>query len=617
MADRSPPGISGGSLLQELKRRHVVRIAVAYAAAAWLVLQLAGLVLPALGAPPWVFRVLLGIVALLFPIALVLAWAFEVTPDGVRRTEPAHSPAARPAAQGRRVGGTLNTITIAVLAVAVAVLGWRQFGPSRSAAGPRASAVPDRSIAVLPFVNASPDSTNQYFSDGLSEDLIIALSQLPGLRVIGRESSFQFRGRDLDSKMIGQKLGVTHLLEGSVSREADEVRIRAELVNAADGSMLWSERYDRPYRKLFALQDDLTRAVATALESRLLGAGGRTSAPAQSDRPPGGSVPAYNVYLEGNFYFRRFTQPDLHRAIDYYRQAIRLDPRYAAAFAALSHAWTDLGRGFPAGRERQRAYDSAGVAAAAALSLDPGLAEAHLSRGILLQSQLDWVRSEAEYRRALELAPNSGPAQRYLASALATLGQLDEAVGLFRRALQADPLDAFAYSDLAWDLAGLGRYDEAADAARRVIALQPTSPGRHAALAWNEIFRGDTAAALRAALAEPSPPDRRGALALAYTALGDRPLADAALDSLIANDAGVNAYGIAEVYGLRRDPDRAFAWLDRAWKQREPGISGFLADPFLLPFRNDPRYAAFCRKAGLPVPGEAGNGAGTNTRPAA
>lgn len=594
-----------GSFLQELKRRHVVKVGVAYAAAAWLVLQLAGLVLPALGAPAWVFRALLGIVALLFPIALVLAWAFEVTPQGVRRTEPAYSPEARPPAQGRRVGGTLNTITIAVLAAAVAILGWRQFGPSRSGAGPRTKSSTDRSIAVLPFVNASPDSTNQYFSDGLSEDLIIALSQLPGLRVIGRESSFQFRGRDLDSKMIGQKLGVSHLLEGSVSREADEVRIRAELVNAADGSMLWSERYDRPYRKLFALQDDLTRAVATALEAKLLGPG-RTGPPPQSDRPPGGSVPAYNVYLEGNFYFRRFTEPDLHRAIHYYRQAIQLDPRYAAAFAALSHAWTDVGRGFPQGPDRQRAYDSASAAADAALSLDPGLAEGHLSRGILLQSQLDWVRSESEYRRALDLAPNSGPAQRYLASALATLGQLDQAVGLFRRALQADPLDAFAYSDLAWDLAGLGRYDEAADAARRVIAIQPTSPGRHAALAWNEVLRGDTAAALRAAQAEPSPAARRGALALAYTALGDRPRADAALDSLIASDAGANAYGIAEVYALRKDPDRAFAWLDRAWKQRDPGISGFMADPYLIPYRNDPRYAAFCRMAGFPVPGGTG-----------
>ncbi|MDP2480221.1 MAG: tetratricopeptide repeat protein [Candidatus Palauibacterales bacterium] len=607
---------SSSSFLEELKRRHVVRVALAYGAAAWLVLQMAGLVLPALGSPLWVFRVLLGVVALLFPIALVLAWAFEVTPEGVRRTEPADSPIARPIAQGRRVGGTLNTLTIAVLAGAVAVLAWRQFGPSRATSGRGTSAASDRSIAVLPFVNASDDSTNQYFSDGLSEDLIIALSQLPGLRVIGRESSFQFRGKDLDSKMIGQKLGVTHLLEGSVSREDDEVRIRAELVDAADGSMLWSVRYDRPYRKLFALQDDLTKAVATALEARLLGPG-RPGAPAQSDRPPGGSVPAYNVFLEGNFYFRRFTEPDLRTAIDYYRQAIRLDAQYAAAYAALSHAWTDVGRGSPAGPERRQAYDSARAAADAALSLDPDLADGHLSRGILLQSQLDWRDSEAEYRRALELAPSSGPAQRYLASALATLGQLDEAVRLFRQALQADPLDAFAYSDLAWDLAGLGRYEEGAAAARRVIALQPTSPGRHAALAWNEVLRGDTAAALRAALAEPSPGARRAALALAYTALGDRARADPALDTLVSIDGNVNAFGIAEIYALRREPDPAFAWLDRAWRQHDPGISGFLADPFLLRYRDDPRYAAFCRKAGLPPPGEAGAGAGMKARSAA
>ena len=613
MLEPPRPGNATGSFLEELKRRHVVKVALAYAAAAWLVLQLAGLVLPALGAPPWVFRVLLGLVALLFPIALVLAWAFELTPGGVRRTEPAHSPEARPLSHGHRVGGTLNVITIAVLAVAVGVLGWRQFRPSHHAARAATESAPDRSIAVLPFVNASPDSTNQYFSDGLSEDLIIALSQLPGLRVIGRESSFQFRGRDLDSKRIGEQLGVTHLLEGSVSREDDEVRIRAELVNAADGSMLWSQRYDRPYRKLFALQDDLTKAVATALEAKLLGAG-RAVAASQTDRPPGGSVSAYNVFLEGNFYFRRFTEPDLRTAIDYYRQAIRMDPRYAAAYAALSHVWTDLGRGFPPGPERRRAYDSAGTAADSALSLNPDLAEGHLSRGILLQSRLDWRDSEVEYRRALDLAPASGPAQRYLASSLATLGQLDDAVHLFQQALTADPLDAFAYSDLAWDLAGLGRYDEAADAARRVVAMQPTSPGRHAALTWNEILRGDTAAALRAARAESSPSARRWALALAYAALGDRVRADAAVHALTESDADASAYFIAEVYALRRQPDEAFRWLDRAWDQREPSISGFLADPFFLRYREDPRYVAFCRTAGLPVPRAMGGPAATRAR---
>ncbi|MGH8216701.1 MAG: hypothetical protein ACREPZ_13545, partial [Rhodanobacteraceae bacterium] len=311
---------------EELRRRHVVRVAIAYAVVAWLLLQLLSIVFPTFGAPAWVLKVVMVLLAAGFPVALVLAWAFEMTPEGVRRTEPAGSSQSQTGEQGHQIGRTLNAAIIIALVLAVALLGWRLLvlrhapavearvastassspeGASSpdtakrnpgtilgaapdSAAGAAASglrtaaptnalpaaAIPAKSIAVLPFANEGGDQDQQYFSDGLSEDFITALSQFAGLKVIGRNSAFQFRNSKDDAQTIGAKLGVAHLLEGSVRRQGDEVRISAELIDTRDASTLWSQHYDRPYKDLFALQDAITHAVAGALQAKLLDSGG-------------------------------------------------------------------------------------------------------------------------------------------------------------------------------------------------------------------------------------------------------------------------------------------------------------------------------------------------------
>ena len=461
---------------------------------------------------------------------------------------------------------------------------------------------PPHSIAVLPLANESGDSSQQYFSDGISEDLITALAQFPGLKVIGRTSSFHFRDSKEDSRSIGAKLGVAHVLEGSVRRSGDTVRVIARLINTEDGSAQWSQRYDRPYKDLFALQDEVTSAVVVALQAKLL-AGEHASV--QTERPPSGSVEAYNAFLQGEFFVRRGTEADYRKAIGFYTQATELDPRYARAWSGLSGAWCGLSAIFLEGTSAQEAYAKSRAAADRALVLFPELAAAHIARGQLLyNADFDWRGSEAEYRRALELAPSDGRAKYALGVQLANFGQVEQAIGLTREALASEPLRDDWYSNLALYLFGFNRLDEAERAIRRAIDLQPVAPLYHVTLASIEIQRGNADAALAAAQQEPPGVWQDVALALARQIGVDRSAADSAVRTLIAKDAGTSAYQIAEVYALRGDANETFVWLERAWTSRDPGIAALLFDPFILRYKDDPRFAAFCRKVGLPTPAE-------------
>jgi TolB-like protein/Tfp pilus assembly protein PilF len=511
---------------------------------------------------------------------------------------PVPTVARRPAAVTPRRSSRLVPAVLAVVLVAVAAYlliekPWTaKFAP------------PAHSVAVLPLTNESGDAKEQYFSDGISEDLITALSQFPGLNVIGRTSSFQFRDSKEDSRSIGAKLGVAHLLEGSVRRSGDVVRVSAELINTADGIAQWSERYDRPYKDLFALQDEITRAVAGALRAKLLPG---EHAAAQSERPPSGSLDAYNAFLQGQFYFSRITEADLRKAIESFTQATELDPRYALAWSGLSRAWTNLSQQFLEGAPAQEAYTKARAAADRALSLSPELAAAHLARGlVLLDADFDWRGAEAEFRRALGLAPNDGYAKFCLGGQLAIFGELERAIALTREALATEPLRANWYSWLANYLSGLNRLDEAERAIRRAIELQPGAAGFHQQLAIIEIQRGNAQAALAAAQQDPPGIWQDIALALARQSGSDRSAADAALKTLIDKDAGGAPYQIAQAYALRNDAKETFAWLDRAWSSRDSGIVYLLYDPFILRYKDDPRFAAFCKKVGLPTPAEVG-----------
>jgi TolB-like protein/Tfp pilus assembly protein PilF len=465
------------------------------------------------------------------------------------------------------------------------------------------------SIAVLPLANESGEANDQYFSDGISEDLITALSQLPGLKVIGRSSAFKFRDSKEDSRSIGSKLGVAHLLEGSVRKSGDMVRVSAELIDAADGSTQWSQRYDRPYKDLFALQDEITHAVAGALKTRLLPGSHTTE---RNERPPGGSLEAYDAMLQGRFYALRGSEADIRKAIEYNTRAISLDPKYALAWSNLSIDWSGLGASFFGGAAAQEAFAKARDTSAQALAIAPDLAQAHVARGNVLQwADFDWRGAQAEYRRALELAPDEGRTKISLGLALASLGEVKQAIELQREALATDPLRAGWYRQLALYLIADNRLDEAERAIRRAMELQPSSTSHYEELTVIEVERGDAAAALAAA--QQTEPGVRQAVALAFASQigADRSAADTALRTLIDKYAGDAAVQIAEVYALRNDPKAAFEWLDRAWSIRDPGVSEIFYGPFIPRYRGDPRFAAFCRKVGLSSPKQ--GAAGTST----
>lgn len=598
---RSPDGHATGtetgkrSLFAELKRRNVLRAATFYAASAWLIVQIATQVFPFFEIANWVVRWIVVAAAIGFPFAMAFSWFYEWTTHGIVRESEVTPEQSLTLETGRK----LERWTIVVLGIAVVLLLANTFVLHRDAGG--SAAAVERSIAVLPLVNVGGDKDEQYFSDGLSEDLITALSQSDGLKVIGRNSAFRFRDSKDDSRTIGARLGVAHLLVGSVRHMGGSVRVSAELIRVADGSTEWSQHYDRPYQDLFAVQDDITQSVAQALRTTLMPGASTTTA---SEHPPSGSLDAWNAYQQGKFFFARNTQADYRRAIEAFATATRLDPHYAAAFAGLSHAYTVLAGQFLAGDDARQAYVQARMDANNAVNLEPNLAIGYRARAALfLNADLDWIDAEADYRRALKFAPNDGPTKANLGQMMAALGRPEQAIDLTRAALLTDPFGAKWYAWLARYLLPLQHLDQAEQAARKAIELQPGAMGYHEILTVIAIRRGKAADALAQAQQEQPGPWRDIALALALQIGSDHAAADAALKNLVDHDADTTAYQIAEVYALRNDPASAFAWLDRAWKQRDAGVQFLLYDSFLQHYRSDPRFAAYCAKVGLPAPG--------------
>jgi TolB-like protein/Flp pilus assembly protein TadD len=607
----APPGAHGSararpavrpSFFSELKRRNVIRMTGLYLVASWLIVQVSATILPMFGAPEWLPKTVVVLLAVIFVPALVFSWVYEITPEGIKRErEVALHDSITP-----QTGQRMNRAIVALLVLAVGIFALDKFGVigRHEVAGGNTAGEPSaagaNSIAVLPLANASGDKDQQYFSDGLSENLIIALSKFDGLTVIGRNSAFQFRDTKEDSKSIGAKLGVAHLLEGSVQRAGDVVRISAELINAANGSTLWSERYDRPYHDLFALQDEITTAVANALKARLLANG---AVRAETDRPPSGNLEAYTAFLQGKFYAARSAEAAFRTAIEQFGTATRLDPGYALAWAELSRAWSGLSAQHLSGAAAAQGFAQARAAVDLALKLDPDLAAAHWARGYILSvSDFDWAGTEVEYRRAQQLAPNDGRAKYELGRITGALGRVDEAVALTRSALEVDPLSAHWYNWLARYLDCLGRLDEARQAALKAIELQPLAASFHYQLTVVEVRSGNAAAALTAAEAEPPGPWHDAAVAIARQIGSDRAAADAALKVLSDRYAELGPYQIAEAYAVRKDGDKVFEWLERAWSARDPGIQSLLVDSLFIPYHSDPRIAAFCKKVGLPVP---------------
>jgi len=575
-----------GNFFAELKRRNVYKVAVAYAVVSWLVVQAASIILPTFEAPPWVMKAFVVLLALGFILAVFISWAFEMTPEGMKRTADVSTDEVRsfPYWSKRKFAAFIVGVAI----VAAGLLAYQFLRAPRSTIS---SSGGNKSIAVLPLLNESGDPKDEYFSDGLSEELIAALAQIRELKVIGRSSSFRFKERKEESKTIGEKLGVATLLEGTVRKQGDRVRIVAELINAADGIELWTRTFDRELKDIFAVQQEIAAAVASSLKATLLGADQRSSANPKT-------AEAHNAYLQGHYYFQRRNLEDYRKAVGHYDEAIRLDPGYALAYAERSEAWTLIG---DLTGEGKTAWPKARTDAEKAVAIAPTLAEAHAALGwVRFFTEWRFAEGLSELKRAKELAPANPTANDLLARVIVYLGRLDEAENQGRQAVELDPLASAPKNNLARILWYEGKLDEADVVARKAAELQPNSASSRRWQVLVAIQRGDKETALREAQLEPDESYRRFEIAVAQYARGDRTAADAALADLIAHDQGLD-YQVAQVYAVRGEREKAFEWLQIAFDNHDTGMLALLVDPLLNSLRDDPRYKMLIAKMNFPT----------------
>ena len=561
----------------ELKRRNVYKVAVAYAVVSWLLVQAASILFPTFEAPAWVMKVFVAVLVLGFPIALIFSWAFEITPEGIRHeSEIDPSKSITPRTGRRIVGLTVVLAVVAAALLAFQLLRSKILTTTTNSVASIASAISAKSVAVLPLVNTSGDPSNEYFSDGLSEELIAVLAKIPDLKVIGRSSSFLFKGKSADSGAIGQKLGVAHLIEGSVRKQGDRVRIVAELINAADGRSIWSETYDRELKDVFAVQEEIAKSVAEQMKVKLLGERNLSDAGPSNQNPA-----AHNAVLQSDFYFQQQTAESIQKAISFAQEAVRQDPNYALAYAKLSQAWRQFGASF-ATANTEEAYEEARKAADKANSLAPDLVEVRKAIGwVSMNPALDFRAAEKEFRRALELAPGDAGAKNALSYALMAQGRLAEAEQTCREALLLDPLVITLWYNLGRLAVAAGRYQDAEQMFRKGLEIQPHAARFHTYLATLNIVEKNPTAALEQARLEPDDFWREYALTLVQQTQPDRIAADTALKNF-STKYGINgAYQIAVIHALRKEPDEMFRWLDNAYATHDSGLSQLAITPFV------------------------------------
>ncbi len=479
------------------------------------------------------------------------------------------------------------TAVMTVLALVAAVAGLVWLG---RAGKPSQSALDQPSIAVLPFADMSPEKNQEYFADGLAEELLNDLAQTPGLRVAGRTSSFQFKGKNEDLRTIGRKLNVTTILEGSVRKQGNLTRITTQLIKTADGFHLWSASYDRESNDIFAVQEEIARAVLDALKVTLLG--GKTPAVKTT------SAEAYNAYLLGKHFYGQLNKESVAKAAGYFEEAIQLDSGYAPAWVGLGQSLS--GQASSAYIPPEDGYRRARDALEKAMALDPNLADAHAAMGeIKMLHDWDWKGADASYQRALALSPGDAGVMRAIGSLARMLGHFDESIRLYRRAIAIDPL--FGYRGLALNLHYAGRQEEAKAAVDKALELTPGMAQAHCLLGRIYLAQSNPRRALEEMEKEKDPIFRLFGLALAYRALGRRKEADASVREVIGKYQADAPYFIAGIYASRGEADRAFEWLKRAYDTRDPGLSEMKGDPLLKSLAHEARYKEMLQRMRLPL----------------
>ena len=566
----------------EVKRRNVYKVAIAYGAVAWLLTEVATQVFPFFEIPNWVVRLVVLVIIAGFPIAVVIAWAFELTPEGLKRTEIAD--AKYPLGRSPKRAWIYIVIIAGAISVGIFFLG-RYTSPKQR----EANELPGKSIGVLPFVDLSQAKDQEYFCDGISEEILDALAKVEGLRVVARTSSFSFKGKNADVAQIAQKLNVENVLEGSLRREGNRIRITAQLINARNGFHIWSETFERELQGVFAVQDEITRSIVDALKIKLA-----VAPPAHAEQ----NTEAYDLYLQGLYFSNKSDEEQLRKALALFQHALDKDPTLSRAWTGIAKAWYWLADAYLKPLE---AYPAVESAATKALELNERDAEAHcyLSEA---KRVLHWDLNgaERELKRALEIDANSSSAHLFSANLHLCSGDLDEVPMEMHEAERLDPLSAIV-SDLQASLyVNLDRLEDALSAVRRTLTIDPNyiyvEPTQ--ARVYREQGKLDDALAIYLKAREMTHEPTAG-LAITYARLGRESEARRVLQQLIdkANRSYVAGEQIATVFVALDDHDEAFRWLNRAVDEHSANIISTRRE--LRPLHSDARFPELLRRMGI------------------
>jgi len=590
------------SLWGELQRRNVIRMAVLYIVAAWLLLQVADVGMSVLDLPVWTGKLIFLLLALGFPLVLIFSWLYELTPEGIKRESLVDRSESITPDTGRK----LNILTSVLIVIGLVALGADRLLPERTAEPvgepggtiqvntfETADQAPAHSVAVLPFVNMSDDKENEYFADGLAEEVLNLLAGIEGLNVAARTSSFTFKNTSLKLPEIARELNVGTVLEGSVRRAGNKVRVTAQLIKAHDGYHLWSETYDRELDDVFAIQSDIAAHVAEAMEATLLGDGDAVEKQGTS------SPEAYDAYLRGLYLANQGSSDEIWQsAYEAFRTATELDPEFAPAWAGLGNALERLiGNGVI---QPVDGWPQVREVLARAEALDPDLPETLVLRANVAESvDYEWQEGLELSRRAVALRPGDAGLLRHLSAIAGRLGFADEAVAAAKRAVELDPLNIVTATRLTATYAEVRQFDHCLATAQRTLELNPQALGARAMFSWCQLKNGDPEAAR--AIVEGMPMTWGPLLvqAIANARLGRMEASRAAYDEMERRYGDAAAYQLAVINAEWGDADAAFRWIDRAIEARDPGVSYLLGDDLVDPLRGDPRFQAVLERVGL------------------
>jgi len=581
----------------ELRRRNVYKVAIAYAVVAWLLMQVASQIFPFFDIPNWAVRLVVLLLIIGFPVALILAWAFEVTPEGIKRTEFADE---LPKKSARSHAWIYVVVVAGAISASLFFFG-RYTATSKQSALTEA---PAKSIAVLPFENLSGNPENAYFTDGIQEEILMRLAKIADLKVVSRTSTVRYKRSPGSLREIAMQLGVTNVLEGSVQRTADRVHVNVQLIKAASDTHLWAEAYDRKLTDIFAVESEIAKTIADTLQAKLTGSEKHAIAARPTE-----NTEAHQLYLKGRFFWNKRTGNDLKKSIDYFNQAIAADPKYALAYAGVAEAYAVLPT--YAGGTPQECYPKAEAAAKRALALDETVAEAHNALGeVFLFYDFDFARSIREFQRAIELKPNYASAHQWYGNdLLVPLGRFDEAIAEVKRALELDPLSLIINEDLGNTYYSARRYDEAIEQLTKTLELDSSFYYAHWSLGVAFEAKGTLDAAIeeyQKARALNDDPFVLALLGHAYASSGNEAEALKILDQLkeLSKQRYVTAYNFAIVYLGLGDKEEALRWLQKSYQDRAGyDIATIKVDPFLDPLRGDPRFEELVAKVLAPKNG--------------